>query len=143
VYFEDTGSTLDNTIEEMDAFLESDGHGSAHSGDVRNFEVVEHVGPSIVVSYERKLDGHWTKARTRVTSFAPFCRCVEDLEGASAGSRFVVIHRPHGAKTRVDVFGDGQCASMSPEQLREFWYETLSRAHDEDVAALRKFRDRA
>jgi hypothetical protein len=142
VYFEDLGSTLDIPLEEMESFMESDEHSSIHSGDVRNFAVAESAGPTIVLTFERMIDGHWKPSRSRVTSFPPYCRFIEELEGDLAGSRFVVVHRPDGAKTRVDLFGDIQCAGKSPEQIRKYWQSTLDRAHDEDVAALRKFRDR-
>jgi hypothetical protein len=141
VYFEDLGSTLDIPLEEMESFLESDEHSSTHSADVRNFAVVETTGPTIELTFERMIDGHWEPSRSRVTSFPPYCRCVEELEGDFAGSRFVVVHRPEGAKTRVDLFGDIQSRGKSPEQIRKYWQSTLDKAHDEDMAALRKFRE--
>ena len=142
VYVEDMGTILEVPMADMESFLESVEHSSTHSEDVRNFEVVESTGPTIVLSYERKHDGHWKKSGTRVTSFAPFCRWVEELEGDFAGSRFVVVHRPDGAKTRVDVFGDIQIKGKSPEQIRTLWLGILAKTQSEDEAALRKFRDR-
>ncbi|MGA7861443.1 MAG: hypothetical protein WCB19_06260 [Thermoplasmata archaeon] len=142
VYFEDMGTTIEVPLDELGSFLESEEHSSAHSDDVRNFKVVENAGPTIVLTYERKFDGHWKKSSTRVTSFPPYCRCIEEIEGDFAGSRFVVVHRPDGAKTRVDVFGDIQCKGGSPEQIRKLWLDILAKSHDEDVATLRKLRDR-
>jgi hypothetical protein len=142
VYFEDMGSTLDLPLEEMESFLESDAHASTHSEDVRNFAVAETAGPTVVLTFERRIDGHWAPSRSRVTSFPPYCRCIEELEGEFAGSRFVVVHRPDGAKTRVDLFGDIQCRGKSPEETRKYWHSILDKAHDEDHAALRRFRDR-
>ncbi len=139
VYFEDLGTTLDISIEEMEAFLDSEVHGTAHASDVRNFEVVETSGPAIVVTYERKFDGRWGRSRTRVTSLPPYCRFVEELEGVFAGSRFVGVHRPAGAKTRVELFGDIQCAGRSPDQVRTLWLEILAKSHDEDCAALTEY----
>ena len=139
VYFEDTGTTLDVSLDELESFMESDDHSSTHSDDVRNFEVVDTAGPTIVLTYERKFDGQWKKSRTRVTSFPPYCRWIEEIEGVFAGSRFVGLHRPDGAKTRVDLFGDIQCKGRSPEETRTLWLDVLGKAHDEDVAALRKF----
>ena len=142
VYFEDLGTTLDIPLEEMESFLESVEHSSAHSDDVRNFEMVESSGPSIVLAYERRLDGTWSRSKTRMTSFPPYCAFIEEIEGVFAGSRFVVVHRPEGSKTRVDVFGDAQCKTKSPEQLRVIWLEMLAKAHDEDLATLQKIRAR-
>jgi hypothetical protein len=142
VYFEDLGTTLDMTMEELQAFMESDEHGAAHGDDVRNFEVVENSGPTMVLTYERKFDGQWKKARTRITSFAPWVRCIEELEGDFAGSRFVGVHRPHGSKVQVDLFGDIQSSTRAPDKLRELWLQILAKAHDEDLATLRKFREK-
>jgi hypothetical protein len=142
VYVEDMGTTLDIPFEEIGAFLESEEHSSDHSEDVRNFEVLETVGPTVVLTYERKFDGQWNRSGTRVSSFPPYCRCIEEIEGVFAGSRFVVVHRPAGTQTRVDVFGDIQCVGKTPEQIRKLWLDTLAKSHDEDVASLRKFRDR-
>jgi hypothetical protein len=142
VYFEDLGSTLDIPLEEMESFMDSSEHSSIHSKDVRNFAVAETAGPTIVLTFERMIDGHWKPSRSRVTSFPPYCRFIEEIEGDFAGSRFVVVHRPDGAKTRVDLFGDIQCKGKSPEQIRKYWQSTLDKAYDEDMAALQKFQDR-
>ena len=142
MYFEDLGSTLDISLEEMESFMGSDEHSSIHSEDVRNFAVAESAGPTIELTFERMIDGRWKPSRSRVTSFPPYCRFIEEIEGDFAGSRFVVVHRPDGAKTRVELFGDIQCKGKSPEQIRKYWQSTLDKAHDEDRAALRKFRNR-
>jgi hypothetical protein len=142
VYVEDMGTTLDISLKELESFLESDEHSSAHSGDVRNFQVVETSGPTVVLTFERNLDGQWKRASSRITSFPPYCRCIEELEGDFAGSRFVGIHRPDGARTRVDVFGDFQCKGKSPEETRTLWLSMLAKAHEEDLAHLRRFWDR-
>jgi hypothetical protein len=141
VYFEDMGTTLEVPLEEIESFLGSEEHASAHSDDVRDFEVVETTGPAIVLTFERKFDGEWKRSRTRVTSFAPYCRFIEEIEGVFAGSRFVVAHRPDGPRTIVDVFGDVQCKARSPEQLVKLWLDTLAKSHEEDVATLERFRD--
>ena len=142
VYFEDLNTPLEISMDDLESFMESDEHGAAHSDDVRNFEVVENVGSSIVLTYERHLDGQWKRSRTRVTSFPPYCRWIEELEGDLAGSRFVGVHRPDGPRIRVDIFGDIQCKGKGPEELRTYWLDVLAKSHQEDVAALRKFRSR-
>jgi hypothetical protein len=142
VYVEDLGTTLGIRPEEIESFLDSEPHASAHSDDVRNFEVVESSGPTVVLTFERHLDGQWKRARSRITSFPPYCRCVEEIEGDFAGSRFVGIHRPDGEGTRVEIFGDIQCAGKSPEETRTLFLGILAKAHEEDLASLRRFRDR-
>jgi hypothetical protein len=142
VYVEDMGTILDVNLKELASFLESEEHSSAHSDDVRNFQVVETSGPTVVLTFERNLDGQWKKSSSRITSFPPYCRGIEEFEGDFAGSRFVSIHRPEGARTRVDFFGDIQCKGKSPEETRTLWLNSLAKAHAEDVASLKRFRDR-
>jgi hypothetical protein len=142
VYFEDMNTVIDVPLEEMETFLNSEEHGSAHSEDVRNFEVVENAGQSVVLAYERRFEGQWSKSKTRMTMFPPYVACVEELEGIFAGSKFFVVHRPDGKKTRVDVFGEAHCESKSPEELRTIWLNILSKAHDEDLSALGKVHHR-
>jgi len=142
VYVEDMGTTLDIRLEDIESFLESEEHGSAHTDDVRNFQVVETSGPTVVLTFERNLEGRWTKSGSRITFFRPYCRWIEEIEGVFAGSRFVGIHRPDGAKTRVDLFGDIQCKGKTPEETRTLWLNILAKTHEEDVASLQRFRDR-
>ena len=66
VYFEDMGTTLDIRLDEIESFLDSEEHSSAHADDVRNFQVVETVEPTMVLTFERKLDGQWKKSRSRL-----------------------------------------------------------------------------
>ena len=142
VYVEDMGTILEVSLKELESFLESEEHFTTHSDDVRNFKVVETSGPTVVLTFERHLDGQWKKARSRITSFPPYCRCVEELEGDFAGSRFVGIHRLDGDRTRVDLFGDFQCQGKSPEETRALWLNILAKAHEEDLASWKRFRDR-
>jgi hypothetical protein len=142
VYFEDMGTTLEIAFDELGSFLDSEEHSSAHSDDVRNFERVDTAGPTIELTFERKFDGQWKREHARVMSFAPYCRCIEYVEGDFAGSRFVGVHRPDGARTKVDFFGDIQCKGRSPEQIKKLWLDILAKSHEEDVAALEKFRER-
>jgi hypothetical protein len=141
VYVEDMGTVIEASLTELESFLESEGHSSTHSDDVRNFRVVETSGPTVVLTFERNLDGRWKKSSSRITSFPPYCRWIEEIEGDLAGSRFVSIHRPEGARTRVDLFGDIQWKGKSPEETRILWLNLLAKTHEEDVASLKRFRD--
>lgn len=143
VYFEDMDTPFDISMDELGSWDDSPEHASVHSGAVRGFEVVETSGPSIVVTYERMFKGLWGRSRTRITSFPPYCRFIEELEGEFAGSRFVGVHRPDGKRIRIDIFGDIESRSMSGEPLRKYWLEVLASTHTEDVAALKKFRSRS
>ncbi|HZY92671.1 MAG TPA: hypothetical protein VFG07_07900 [Thermoplasmata archaeon] len=142
VYFEDLDTPFDISMEDLPSWDDSEEHAAAHAGAVRNFEVVETAGSAIVVTYERNIRGVWQKARTRVTSFPPYCRFIEELEGEFAGSRFVGGHRPDGTRMKIDIYGDIQSKTMTGETLRKYWLEVLATSHAEDVAALRAFRKR-
>lgn len=142
VCFEDLDTPLEVSLEGYVSWDDSDEHAAALSGVVRNFEVVETVGPAIVVTYERKVTAARHRARSHVTSFPPFARFVGDLEGECAGSRFVVAHRPEGRRIRIDVYGDVQSKTMRGEPLRMHWLEVLTKTHEVDRLALSNFRDR-
>ncbi len=142
VYVEDMGTILDIGLKELESFLESEEHSSAHSDDVRNFQVSETSGSTVVLTFERNLEGQWKKSSSRISSFPPYCRWIEEFEGDFAGSRFVGVHRPDGARTRVDLFGDIQCKGKNPEETRTLWLNILAKTHEEDVASLKRFRDR-
>lgn len=142
VYFEDMDTTFDVSMEDFESWNDSEEHSSIHSDVVRNFDLVENAGNVIVVTYERNVNGQWGKSRTRMTSFPPYCRVIEELEGEFAGSKFFGVHRPHGEKMKLDIFGDIQSKSMSGEQLRIYWLGVLAKSYDEDVASLKAFRSR-
>jgi len=77
-----------------------------------------------------------------MTTFPPYCTWIEEIEGDFAGTKFVHTQRPEGAKTRIDVFGEAHCTGRSPEQTRTLFLEILAKAHEEDLATLRKIRER-
>ena len=143
VYFEDLGTTIDIPFDQLDGFLDSPEHGAAHADDVRNFEVVETHGSTIVLPFERKFEGRWGTSSSRIASFPPYCVCVEEIAGVFAGSRFVGIRRPDGSATRVEVFGDVRCEGRTPEELRALYLGILAKSHEEDLVALRTYRARA
>jgi hypothetical protein len=139
-YFEDTGTIIDAPIETVWEYLNSRQHGAAHARNARNFAVRETVGPTSVISGERLLDGQWQAFLTRSTDFAPFCACNEEVEGAFAGSKFVLVYRPQGKVTTVDVYGDVRSAVYSPEVAKRRFLELLQGAYEDDTAALREYR---
>jgi hypothetical protein len=142
-YFEDTGTILDASIEQVWEYLASERHAPAHAGSARNFEVRETVGSTSVIWGERLVDGQWKPFLTRSTDFPPFCVCNEEVEGDFAGSKFVLLYRPQGKVTLVDVYGDIQARTLPPAEAHRRFLATLQAAYEEDAAALREFRHRA
>ena len=141
-YFEDTGSVLDAPIEYVWEYLMSEEHGSAHARSARNFAVKETVGPTSVVSAERLLRGQWSPFVSKTTDFPPFAVINEEVEGDFAGTKFVVLYRPHGNQTRVDVYGDVRSDRFDLEHAKRLFLELLTMAYEDDVAKMKQLRRR-
>ena len=141
-YFEDTGSILDAPIDYVWEYLMSEEHGSAHARNARHFEVRETTGSTSVVAAERLLHGEWTPFVSRSTDFPPFAVCNEEIEGDFAGTKFVILYRPHGHQTRVDVYGDIRSDRFELERAKQLFLELLTMAYDDDVAKMKELRRR-
>jgi hypothetical protein len=141
-YFEDTGALIDAPIELVWEYLSSEFHGPAHARHARNFEVRETIGETALVYAERFQDGAWQPFVSKSTDYPPLCVCNEEIEGEFAGTKFVVVYRPQGKVTQVDVYGDLRSGHPPPEARRRF-LGLLQSAYEDDVegiAALRRGR---
>jgi hypothetical protein len=138
VYFEDTGTVIEAPIDSVWEYLVSEHHAPAHSKSTRNFQVKETIGSTAVVSAERFLNGTWSGFVSRSTDFPPLCICNEEVEGDFAGTRFVVLYRPHGTRTQVEVYGDVQSRVFAPEEARRTFLQLLESAYLDDSAAMRE-----
>jgi hypothetical protein len=138
VYFEDTGSVIEAPIEFVWEYLVSEQHGPVHSKSARKFELKETVGPTSLVSAERYLNGKWSTFVSKSTDFAPFCICNEEVEGDFAGSKFVLLYRPKGNRTQVDVYGDVQSKVFTPDEAKKTYLKLLENAYEEDVSVISK-----
>jgi hypothetical protein len=139
-YFEDTGTVIDAPIDDVSRYLVSEHHGAAHSSSARNFEVKETAGASGVIAAERFLDGRWSPFLGRSTDFPPFCVCNAEIEGDFAGTKFVLVYRPEGRRTRIDLYGGVRSNVFDAETARRKFLRLLEGAYDEDAAAMRKCR---
>lgn len=140
VYFEDLGAMIDAPVTTVWEYLLSEDHGGAHSGSARNFQVKETVGSTSVISGERFFNGKWSAFLTKSTDFPPFCICNEEVQGDFAGTKFVLVYRPRGSQTQVDVFGDIQSNAFDAESARSHFLKLLEGAHNDDVAAIAVYR---
>jgi len=138
-YFEDTGNIIDAPIELVWAYLSSEHHGPAHAGSARNFDVKETVGSTAVISADRLMNGRWARFVSKSTDFPPLCICNEEVEGDFAGSKFILVYRPKGNQTQVDVYGDVRSSGMDPNTARAAFLKLLEGAYLEDVLAIAKF----
>jgi hypothetical protein len=140
VYFEDTGTLIAAPIDFVWKYLGSEQHGLAHARSARNFRVTKTVGPTSVIHAERFFEGRWSKLVVRSTDFPPFCVCNEEIEGTFAGTKFVMLYRPVGNQTQIDVFGDVQSKSLSPARAKRAFRKTLVGAYMDDVPVLLELR---
>jgi len=140
VYFEDTGTVIDAPVGFVWDYLESEHHGPAHSKSARNFHVKETVGATTVISAERFLNGKWTPFLSKSSDFAPFCVFNEEVEGDFAGTKFIILHRPKGQRTQVDVYGDVQSAVFGPDEAKTTFLKLLENAYLDDLAVITELR---
>jgi hypothetical protein len=138
VYFEDTGSVIDAPLDVVWTYLASEQHAAAHARTARNFEVRETNGSTSVIWAERLVRGRWTPFLTRSTDFPPFAIGNEEIEGTFAGTKFVVLYRPVGPRTQVDVYGDVRSPALESDEAKALFLEVLAGAYDDDLAQMRR-----
>lgn len=140
VYFEDTGAYFDAPIDFVWKYLVSPDHGPAHRGSARNFEIREQAGAAPLIAAERKLDGRWSPFVSTSADYPPLCVCNREVEGDFAGSQFVIVYKPEGERTRVDVYGDVQSKRFPPAEAKRKFLALLAGAYEDDLAAIRRLR---
>ena len=140
VYFEDTGTVIDAPVEFVWEYLVSEHHGPAHSTSARNFQVKETIGLTSLISGERYLNGKWSTFVSKSSDFPPFCICNEELEGDFAGSRFVLLYRPRGDQTQVDVYGDIQSKVFRSDEAKKIFLKLLENAYLDDESVISRLR---
>jgi hypothetical protein len=141
VYFEDTGTIIEAPVEFVWKYLVSEEHGPAHSKSARNFQVKETVGSTAMVSAERYLNGKWSTFVSKSSDFPPFCVCNEEVEGDFAGTKFIILYRPQGDQTRVDVYGDIQSKVFGPDDAKRIFLKLLEDAYLDDASAMSRVRN--
>jgi len=141
VHFEDMGTVYDAPPDALWEFIlhDEEFHPEAHRGTLRNFKWKDVSEITGVASCEVKRAGGWTRKKSRITSIPPVAGIQEELTGRYAGSKIVYLYTPKGKKTRVDVFAELASDTLSPQQLKEEWRQTLTGAFNEDVPWLRRF----
>jgi len=137
VHIEDVGSHFDAPIELVWKFIQSDrDHAESHS-DRRNVHG-EPAGPNMMkVTWEQNVQGNWVKVANHVTMFPPVAVLVDSTEGPLAGSKFLMVYKPNGAKTGVNVYGDFHSKVIPAAQLEPMVLASLESAFNDDSAAIR------
>src|SRR5438309_7340762 len=105
VFIKDEGSVFDAPIDVMWKYIQSPAHGQAHRS-IRNRQTQPAGENTQLASMERNVGGTWVKVVNRLTILPPLGIAFEALEGPFAGSKFVYIYTPLGAKTGIAVYGE-------------------------------------
>ena len=88
---------------------------------------------------ERNVGGSWVKVVNRLTILPPLGIAFEALEGPFAGSKFVYIYTPLGAKTGIAVYGEYASPQIPAGQLEGAVRASLEEGFNEDAPAIRGF----
>jgi len=75
----------------------------------------------------------------RLTILPPLGIAFEALEGPFAGSKFVYIYTPLGAKTGIAVYGEYASSQIPAGQLESAVRTSLEEGFNEDAPAIRGF----
>lgn len=137
VYLKDEGSEFEAPIDFVWKYIfGGEGHDSSHK-TTRNptFKKVSDI--TIEYGSERLLRGKWAPDRLRITMVEPISVATEWLEGALAGSKFVYVYSPHGAKTRIDVYGEFTSKSLPPEEVEAAAREFLESEFNADAPVIK------
>ncbi|HEV2317119.1 MAG TPA: hypothetical protein VGV89_06045 [Thermoplasmata archaeon] len=140
VYFHDSTALYDAPIDDLWEFMRDEEiHGAAHGPTLRNFEGRELSPTSFEATYEILRGGKWYWSKSRHTEFPPLCKIGEHLEGAYAGTIFLIHFWPEGERTRVEVWARLRSDVLSAKDLRAHWRESFTNAYSEDIAVLPRF----
>ncbi len=141
VYFEDPGTVIDAPVKFGREYLVSEQYWPAHSKSARNFRVNETLKTTAVLSAERYLNGKWSTFLSKSGDFPPCCVCDEEVEGDFTGTRFVILYRPKGNQTQVDVYGDVQSKVFTSAEAKRVFLRLLESADMDDASAIAALRE--
>lgn len=143
VFLADEGSEFDAPIDFVWQYLfGAQGHDAAHT-TTRNptFRKVSEI--TFEYGSERLLRGSWTPDRLRITMLAPVAVATEWLDGLLAGSTFVYVYTPKGARTGIDVYGEFTSKTLRPDELSATAREFLDSEFAADAPVIRAAYERS
>lgn len=137
----DVGTVLDAPIDVVWDYIMRDRefHPQAHRDVLKNFKWEKVDDKTVMTSCDVFRAGRWMKLEARATTVEPYVRFNEELAGPYAGTTFILLYRPRGDKTAVDVFGELVSETLSPDELEREWTQILSETHDQDAPFLAKY----
>lgn len=137
----DVGTVLDAPIDVVWDYImrDSEFHPQAHRGVLKNFKWEKLDDKTVMTSCDVFRAGRWMRLKARSTTVEPYVRFNEELTGPYAGTTFILLYRPRGNKTAVDVFGELVSETLSPGDLEREWMQILSETLDQDAPFLAKY----
>ncbi len=137
VYVRDEGSEFDAPIDFVWRYIfGGEAHDSAHK-TTRNPKFKQVSDITIEYGSERYLRGKWAPDRLRITMVEPISVTTEWLEGVLAGSKFVYVYSPRGAKTRIDVYGEFRSKTLAPDEVEAAAREFLETEFSADAPVIK------
>ncbi len=97
---------------------------------------------TVLLSHEKRVKGRWKTMVFRMTSLRPAVRVHEDPDGPYAGSKIVLLYRPKGERTSVDVVSCARSSELTPSEVRRDRMKTRANAYPEDLPYFRHFDER-
>ena len=138
VYIQDEGSEFEAPIDFVWTYIfGGEAHDSAHT-TTRNPKFKKISDITIEYASERLLRGKWAPDRMRISMFPPVSVVTESLEGALAGSKLVYVYAPHGAKTRIDVYGEFTSKTLPASEVEAAAREFLEAEYAADAPAIKR-----
>ena len=137
----DVGSVLIAPIDVVWDYImrDSEFHPQAHRDVLKNFKWKRVDDNTVVASCDVFRAGRWMTLKTRTPTLEPNVRINEELAGPYAGTTFVLLYRPRGNRTAVDVFGELVSETLSPDELRREWMGILAETERQDAPFLAKY----
>lgn len=137
VYVRDEGSEFEAPIDFVWRYIfGGEAHDSAHK-TTRNPKFKQVSDITIEYGSERYLRGKWAPDRLRITMVEPISVTTEWLEGVLAGSKFVYVYSPRGAKTRIDVYGEFTSKTLPPDEVEAAAREFLETEFSADAPVIK------
>ena len=137
VYVRDEGSEFEAPIDFVWRYIfGGEAHDSAHK-TTRNPKFKQVSDITIEYGSVRYLRGKWAPDRLRITMVEPISVTTEWLEGVLAGSKFVYVYSPRGAKTRIDVYGEFTSKTLPPDEVEAAAREFLETEFSADAPVIK------
>lgn len=138
VFSAEEGGIFEAPIDRVRKYFDDESHDRAHP---KTRAVVIEPGPdsSFILSADGETGGQWHREKEHTTLLRRLGYTSEVLEGTFAGSKWVLLCRPEGRRTRVDICGDLVSSLLSAEIIEHGVRKWFEQDLNEDAPRLRLF----